>query len=184
MPASAQRALIAEQSLLADARGRAHDVGDAPVPEREQVLGRKTRTHAVVDLHERHGRRLDVAVEADDREPVLDEARDPLGREHEPVHERAVDVLGTQESQVALLLLGIEVGRAQQHRVAALERELVDAGDELGVEGIRDVGQQQRDRLRRARDEAARDRVGPVAELLDGRVDREPLGAGHLARCR
>ena len=90
-----QRALIAEQSLLADARGRAHDVGDAPVPERQQVLGRKTSTHAVVDLHEWHGRRLDVTVEADDREAVLDEARDPLGREYESVHERAVDVLGT-----------------------------------------------------------------------------------------
>ena len=145
------------------------------VPERRAGARSQDGTHAVVDLHERHVGRLDVTVEADDREAVLDEARDPLGRQHEAVDECAVDVLGTQESQVALLLLGIEIGRAQQHRVVALERELVDAGDELGVEGVGDVGQQQRDRLRRARDEAARDRVGPVAELLDGRVDREPL---------
>ncbi len=40
---------------------------------------------------------LDVAVEADDREAVLDEAGDPLGRQHEPVDERAVDVLGAQQ---------------------------------------------------------------------------------------
>ena len=73
-------------------------------------------------------RRVDVAVEADDRKAVLDEARDPLGRQHEAVDERAVDVLGAQQAQVALLLLGVEVGRAQQHRVVALERELLDAG--------------------------------------------------------
>ena len=53
--------------------------------------------------------------------------------------------------------------------------------DELGVEGVGDVGQQQRDRLRRARDEAAGDGVGPVAELLDRGVDRDALGLGHLA---
>ena len=114
--------------------------------------------------------------------PVLDEPRDPLGRQHEPVDERAVHVLRAQQAQVALLLLGVALGRAEQHRLVALQHELLDAADELGVERVRDVGQQQGDRLRRLGDQAARDRVRPVAELLrprrrSPRVSRAAIGA-------
>ena len=172
MPAAAQRLAVAGEALGADRRVGAGDVGDPGVAEREQVVGREPRAEPVVDLHDRDRREVDVAVEADDREAVLDERRDPLGREPEAVHEHAVHVLGAQQPQVARLLLRVAVRRAQQHALVALQHELLDAAHELGVERVGDVGQEQRDRLRRAGDEAAGDRVRAVAELRDRIVDR------------
>jgi hypothetical protein len=169
---------IASDPLFADAEiGRAGDMRDAAVAEGKQVLGGHARAEAVVDLHEWHRRRVDVAVETDDWQPFAHEVRDPVGRKHEAVDKHAVDLLRTQQREVLLLALGISLGRAEQHRVAGREGAPLDAADELGVERVCDVRQQQRDRLRRFRDEAARDRVRAVPELLHGGVD-------HRARVR
>ena len=148
--------------------------------EAEQVFGRHARAEPVVDLDERHGLRVDVPVEADDRQSVLDEARNPVGRQHEAVDEDAVDLLRAEERKVLLLALGVALGGAEEHRVTALEGARLDAADEGGVERVRDVREEERDGLRRLRDEAPRDRVRLVAELLDRGVDRGARGRCDL----
>ena len=158
------------------------DMCDPRVPERQEVLGRKSRPKPVVDLNQRDHGRVDVAVEADDREAILDEPGDPLGRKHQPVDQGAVDVLRAQQAEVASLLLGIALGGAEQHHLVPLQHELLDPADELCVERVRDVGQEQRDGLRRLRDQAARDRVRPVAELCHRLVDRGTGRCGDRSR--
>ena len=149
--------------------------------EPDQVLSGEPSAEPVVHLDERNRVRVDVPIEADDREAVLHERGDPVGWQAEPVDEGAVDLLGAQEGEVLLLALRVAFRRAEEHRVALAQRVLLDAADERCIEGIRDVRQQQCDRLGRLRDEAARDRVRSVAELLDGRLDRRPGGGSDLA---
>jgi hypothetical protein len=151
------------------------------VAEPDQVLSGEPSAEPVVHLDERNRVRFDVAIEADDREAVFDERGDPVGRQAEPVDQGAVDLLRAEESQVLLFALCVAFRRAEEHGVALAERVLLDAADQRCIEGIGDIWQQQSDRLGRLRDEAACDRVRPVAELLDGRLDRRPGGGSDLA---
>ena len=85
---------VARLPLLADPeRGSAGDVGDALVPEHDEMLGRHLPAQVIVDLDDRDRRRVDVAVEADDREAVPHEPRQPVRGQDEPVDEGAVDLL-------------------------------------------------------------------------------------------
>jgi hypothetical protein len=79
-----------------------------------------------------------------------------------------------------LLALGVALGRAEEHRVPVAQCRLLDPAHERGVERVRDVGEEQGDRLRRLRDEAAGDRVRAVAELLDRSLDRPAGGRSDL----
>src|SRR5215203_1184283 len=168
-----ERVAVTGETFVADTElARARDVRDPRVPEVDEMLGRHSPAKAVVDLDQRDRPRVDVPVEADDREALLDEAGDPIGREHQAVDERAVDLLRAQHAKVVLLALRFALRRAEEHRVPVAQGRLLDPAHERRVERVRDVGEEQGDRLRRLRDEAAGDRVRAVAELLDGGLDR------------
>ena len=108
MPSVDQRLLVAGEALLADAQDlRTGHVPDARVPEPDQVLGREPPAEPVVHLDERNRVRVDVAVQADDREAVLDEPGDPVGGQPQTIDEGAVDLLRAQEAQVLLLALRV-----------------------------------------------------------------------------
>src|SRR5215210_3159818 len=176
-----ERVAVTGESFVADAElARARDVPDPRVPEVDEMLGRDAAAKAVVHLDERDRPGVDVPVEADDREAVLDEAGDPIGREDQAVDERPVDLLRAQDAEVVLLALGVARRRAEQHRVPVAQRRLLDPVHERRVEGVRDVGEEQGDRLRRLRDQAPSDRVRAVAELLDGGLDRRARRRGDL----
>src|SRR5204863_1251703 len=90
------RLAVALESLRADSElGRAADMRYPLVAEVEKMRGREPRSQTVVYLDEGNKGGVDVAVEADDGQPVPDEARDALRGKHEPVDEDAVDLLRT-----------------------------------------------------------------------------------------
>ena len=66
---------------------------------------------------------------------------------------------------------GIAVGGAHQNFVAARHRDLFEALDQLGEEGIGDVFDDDAEQAAAAGDQGARVGVGQVVELLDGLPD-------------
>src|SRR5581483_2643527 len=76
-----ERRVVAGEAFAADPElGRAGQVRDPDMAEPDEVVDREPRAAVVVDLDERHRLRAHVAVEADDREAVLDELGDALRR--------------------------------------------------------------------------------------------------------
>ncbi len=171
---------------------RAGDVPDPGVPERGQVGDR--RPHALLVVHRDGGERVVLrgAVHQHDRDFVLgrlgeDRAARDRGREHEPVH-----VPGPHLVEDQLLLGQVGVGVADQRHVAVLGEPVLDAADHRREQRVVEVGDQHADRVRAAGPQAARHRVGPVAEPV-GRLadpargllaDQEPGSRGSARATR
>lgn len=82
----------------------------------------------------------------------------------------AVDV-ALDEATEAVLDLGVVVGGADEELVVALDGGLFEALDELGEEGVGDVGDEEADESAASGDEGAGLGVGEVVELADGVAD-------------
>ena len=184
-----KRLAVAEVALL-DHRPRLarRDERDPPVPAADQVIRQRPGAGAVVG-GDRHlqlvaGERL---LQDHRRHVQLGRARRVPG---------ALVGRAGQEQQHAVdarLEHGLQepaVGRAgppgvNQHAVAAVARDVADAGDHLIRHRVGEIArafvqQQEPDGRRACRAEAARGQVGVVAELLHRTLDPHPCLVGHL----
>jgi len=134
---------------------------------------RDGRALALLVVHRDGGERVVLrgAVHQDDRDVALgrlgeDRAAGDRGGEHEPVH-----VPGPHLVEDQLLLGQVIVGVAEQRDVAVLGEAVIDAAHDGGEQRVVEVGDQHADRVRAAGPQAARDRVGPVAEAAGGLAD-------------
>lgn len=140
--------------------------------EAEQVLDRERAAGDVVGQHAVDLGAVDVAVEQHERDPhlrqLLDEGRVERGGDDDQAVDGAAAQLSGEVRAERLV---------QQHgRVALLQQVAVQHLDDLGIEGVEDVGDDDADRPRAAGGEAAGGRVRHVAQPLGGLGDaRERL---------
>jgi hypothetical protein len=154
---------------------RAGDVPDPGVPKGGQVGHRGPLTLLVVDrdggervvgrgpVHQHH-RHVAPGRLGQDR------AARGRGAEHQAVHMPGPHLV---EDQPFLGRVG--VGVADEGHVAVLGQPVLDAPDDRREQGVVEVGDQHADGLRPAGAQAARHRVGPVAEPAGG-VAHPPRG--------
>ena len=150
---------------------RSRDQPDVAVPEVEQVADRGAHARTVICEHsahtvelrdlpvEQHARPLDLAERVQRRRLGL--ARE---REDQPVHaalREHPDVLGVE--------LGIALRVREQHGVPLLAQPALGALDDLGEQRVRDVADDEPDRVRGPAAQPLGEQVRPVAELAHGR---------------
>ena len=148
---------------------RPGDVRDRAVPDRGQMLGRQPPDLLIVGQHA-VAAHVGVIVAVDHHDALA-------GRDHFPEQVRvargvrrrqhqAVDLPLLQNLQLLALLVRVLAGAAQQQGVAALREDRFDGGDDLDEERMHQIGDDDAEGLRPAKGQAARDRVGAVAQLL------------------
>ncbi len=145
---------------------------DAPVPESDQVIDEESGARDAVSPHE-------VAVEPGQR--AVDEHERGLAAVEQPqvggrtvAHrgdEHAVDLEGEHVGDVAALAREVGLRVAENDVVAGAPGDVFGAPDDEREERVRDVRDDQADRLRLAPDEPARDPVREVPERRDRRLD-------------
>ena len=151
--------------------GRPGEPHQRVMSQPDHVLGGEMAAEHVVDRDAAHVLPGLLVVEECDGRPIADEPGEGCqalpcwGDEHTP------DTLRFEDGEVAILALGLFVRVAQDDRVAALQRGVLDAPRGLGEEGVGDVGNDETDDLRTTGAELAGRRVGNEAQLLDGGLD-------------
>jgi hypothetical protein len=161
----------ASQPVAAErAHQRTGDHADAPVPEAIEMGHRFGRGPGIVDVNARDAEARAEFAAVDDRRAArrrrLDQGRRFLGQ---PVAEKdqAVGFLALQHQGVALFTLGVVLGVAEQHRVAAALGRVFDPLQDLGKERVGDVRNGD-DQLPGAEgSKVRRYEVGREAETLD-----------------
>jgi hypothetical protein len=163
---------------------RARDVPDALVAEVDQVLHGGADAGDAVGRHARHVDAGDRAVD-EHRRHLAGEQRVDAGRVGAlRGDDDAVDAARDEGVEVAVLLLAVLVGVAEQGDVAELEQRLLDGVGEVGEERVADVRHEQADRVGAGRAQRAGLGVRPEVELADGPFDLGPRlgGGGRIAR--
>ena len=156
---------------------RVHDRGTGDVRDGAPALSQQVRRgeaadQLVVGEHAMAGEPgVIVAIDHHQRGPERGHRHEGVavpGRrsrgDHNPVH-----LPRAEQIQLAPLLARVLAGAAQQQPVAACADDRVDPGDDLHEERVHQVRDDDAERVRAPQREAAGDRVGPVAELLDAR---------------
>ncbi|MDT4818133.1 hypothetical protein FQZ97_512220 [compost metagenome] len=180
-----QRHAPAFDALLA--RGHAQrpaDAGDALVAQRQQVPHREQAALHVGGFHQVAGRVGDLAVDQHGGNAQAAQ----LGGERVVLvgtgrhHDEPVDAALGQHLQVHALAPGLVVGVAQHQRVAGAEAAVFHDAHDLGEVGVRAVGNEHSQRRGGVALEAARHRVGHVAQLADRQLDALAHLGAHVAR--
>jgi hypothetical protein len=159
----------------------AGDVRDLAASEREQVVGRQPPDLLVIgqDAVAPHVGVI-VAVEHDERRAVRDELTQDVGVPGGAGrgNDDPVDLPLPEHREFGALLAHVLAGGAKQHAEAAGREHRLHAGNDLDEKRVHQVRDDDADRGRAAEREAAGDRVGAIAELLDlGEHARARLGA-------
>ena len=162
------------------ARLRSRDVGDGLVAELGEMLEGPTHTSGVVGDDAGH---LGYAAVEQDHRLLLGEHPDRVAGHSRAGQQDALDGAELPLGPVAFQL-GVLLGVREQDRVARLARRLVGAADDLAVEGVRDVGDDDREAAGALPDQPV-EHLGAVADVarrgedaLSGtRVD--PAGTGE-----
>ena len=177
-----ERVAIAAQALVrVHVGGGASDEGDPHVSERMQVSGHREGAVVVVDVDEVEAAGgLRRGVEQDHRDRVRDRGAQPGRREVRRKHDEPVDA-APHRAEDGAGLAALAVRARDQEVITRASHRGVDAADELGEELSVDVREQDTDRVRAARDEAARRAVRDVAERLDRGLDPGAGGVQHRA---
>ena len=150
---------------------RAGDVADPGVPERDQVGDRRPHARLAVRRDRREGIVLRGAVHQHHGHVGLgrlgeDGAAGDRGRQHEPVH-----VPGAHLVEDELFLGQVGVGVAEQRDVTAGGEPVLKTAHDRREQRVVEVGDQHADGVRAAGPQAARHRVGPVAEPVGRLAD-------------
>ena len=152
-------------------RRRRRQVGQAPVPEAEQVLGRQPSAAGVVGEHGRHGGDRRLAVDDDDRAGHLADAHLVPQREGRAGDDEAIHLALGEHLERLDLALRIAAAVREQDGVAALAGGVLDGAHDLREVGVLDVGDDEADGAGRAQPQRAGHARGSVAEgagcLLD-----------------
>ena len=162
--------------VAADARtGRAHpgiptDQGDPPVAKIDQVPHRGVGGRFIVHRHQVDAVPGNGAVDEHEREPAPDEVIEISVTRSVGSQDDAVNPPPAKQPQVCLLPLWIVMAVAEDHGIAALLRDLLDAEQDVCEERV-DVGNDEADRERPTGLERAGDDVRLERELLGGGKD-------------
>ena len=115
------------------------DVTDAAVTGGDEMRDRLIEAQATVGRHARNVEALHFPVDEHERhsagEKCVECCRWTLRRQHD-----AVDALRQEGFDVAVLLVDVLVGVAQQADVVGVERRLFGGVRDVGEEGVADVG--------------------------------------------
>ena len=144
----------------------------------DEVLHRESRPGRVVDGDARLNALHPPVDEHDGPAPEGDPAQEIVA-EQTRGNEQAVDRAGLQQPAERLLRLPLSPARHDE-RVAGELSLPGDAGDHGAVHRIREVRENESERLGACTRETARRGVGAVPELFDGRQDAGP----SRRRCR
>ncbi len=156
----------------------AADVGDVPVPERDQVLGGEPGELGVVEAQGAHAR--ERAADADDRLAELEQTRRLAGGELERHGDDRIHPLAQQEVlEHAAALVGAAAEVVERQVVALLEQRALGALDDGAEEPAVEERDDDADVARAAGREAGGARRDDVAQLLGGRDHAIARGGRH-----
>ena len=180
-----QAGLLEGAAAAGDAVDRGGDVApagqhrDPAVAQVDEVLGEGVRAGLGVAADAVHVAGRDTAVQDDDGHAVVGEQPEGFAGAAGRDEEHPVDLALDQHEEVLLLLDLRLVGVAVHHREPMAHGVVLDAARDGGEEGVRDVRDDERDRLGALGPELAGQGVGHVAQLLDRRLHAGArLGAG------
>ena len=111
----------------------------------DQLLNGGPHSGSGVGVDRGHVQLGDRAVDEHERDPPLDEGVQPRSGVSLRGEDHAVDALLQQDAQVAVLLLGVLGGRADERRQPPCEQGGLDGVGELGEEGVAHVRHQEGD---------------------------------------
>ena len=144
----------------------------AAVADREEVLAHPARAGDVVERDAVAVEVGDMAVDEDQGKASLHEPEEVAPR---PVADRSDDealyAMRYEVADIVALEPQVALAVAQKDAVAGLARRRLRATHDRGEERVRDVGNDQADRLGLRRDEAAGDPAGSVVERGDRLLD-------------
>ena len=170
-----QRGAVAAQALAGvGVAGVARDEGDAPVAQREQVVGGQSRALEVVECQRVQARRLQAAARHHHRQ-ALRVGRQRCVRQAPGEHDDAVDAARTQHLDAARFLRHAPVAADEQRAVAGARELFLDAAQRAAEEGAVDGLRHHAHAQRAPAGQPARHRVGHEAQLRDGLVDGPAL---------
>ena len=141
--------------------------GSNPLPaKREKVFDHLLRRLIVVDGYVHRGGILVEVAALDDRE-VRVVVVDLLGGEHTGQKHRAVHRPLLQRQQRAAFPLRIKIGRDDHQGITVLLRGLVHAVEDVGEEGVAQIGDQNEQHVRLLLAQPDAEPVRSVVQLLD-----------------
>ena len=156
----------------------ARDVGDALVPEGEEVAHGELAAAQIVDADAAFvvGR---AVGDPDDRGPPRPQTLDAGGHGRDGHDQHALDTLLLEHPHVRVFLGRVLVAVADDHRIARLARPVLDAARQVGEEGIRQVQQHEPDDASGAGAQMPRALVADESELVDDVEDPLARLRGH-----
>ena len=152
-------------------RAGAGDDRDVTMTELEQVPAGEVASVVVVHQYLRHGQIAQLTVDDHRGRAGLDQLAQVLRGLAGGDQQQPVDLLGQEHVEVGRLLAPVAVGVADDGAVAGLVHVVLEAAGEIAEEGVGDVGQDDADGMGAAPAHRACQRVGPIAQLVDGRLD-------------
>ena len=135
------------------------------VAEIDQVVDGQPGAELVVVDDDVDAVELDVTFPYDDRRRVGGGLDERLAGRRDAEQDQPVDPELQERLDRLVLEGGIPLAVADQHAQSVAVQALLQPVEELGVERVVQVGDERADQVGTAFDQAARDRVGPVAEL-------------------
>ncbi len=160
-------------------RRRAGDQADPVAALLHEVLGSEARAAIVVDAHRTGDFGRHVAIDHHARAVAFEPAQQGFVLEPGTAHHHAVHTPLLEHPQGGDLAFRVFDHVGEKHRVAVVERHVLDTPHDLGEVGVGDVGNEQPHGRRLPRFEAACQPVGSVPEVVDRPLDPSTGGGCH-----
>ena len=142
----------------------AHQIGDSPMAETDQVANGLIGALFVVDPRHRRFEGRAATVKLDDWDIRLCQCDQRFTANSSGCNDQSVDLLGGQQMEVILFSRRVFVGVTEDRVVAMADHFIFDPTSHSRKEGVRDVGDNQPNDPSGIGDQAARNGIGPIAQ--------------------